>query len=579
MSIFQDLRFVIQNRYPLLTRSRLKKQLWFGILILLCALYFPSLNSPFTLDDFHTLDSNGGIQTISNWAKVWTSGKYYSSNPATWGYRPVTTFINLLLWNTGTGSTWPFHLFKILLFWATCFLLANIWRRLLPYISEKVLLFGLLFFILNPVHSQVVIYIPATATLLAAFFICAAVETYLKFRGTGKKTWFLLSLLSSLLAVLSKEEGIVFLALIPLTELYLCKIENKKLEKKSLWTFAFYVLPAVIGVGLIIYMYEPMQSLARGDLSPWHYFMTQWRAYIRYFVMYFVSYDLNLDNLEFGFSKYFFSIGVLSALIGNLVLIGLSLYYRNRFPFFIFGLAWFYIGISPGSSIVALAEPVNDHRAFIGYLGFGVLLVGFMNFLFQRFKATPVILSFILAIFCGLTFQRALVWSTAENLWRDTVTKNPSSARALNNLAVDLIRQSKPHEALVVLEKCKEKGSQYSNCYVNMAIVNAMLGRDQEAEKNFAAAVPLDIVQVQARTKWAEFCRARGFYERAFKLYSEVDKITQGNQLQVRTELTLLASQMGNSEQAKSIWTDTLQRFGSHPNLITIGKNLSFISD
>ena len=241
------------------------------------------------LDDSHTLYSNAFIQSISGLKSIWTTGRAYSSLPATYGYRPVTTTMNMFLWWVANGAPWPFHLMKILLFLMTCWLLAMIWRVLIPWASSEVIAVGTILFALNPVHSQVVSYIAAIATQWAALFVCLSVINYLKFRKTNSPSWLVASLLCALLAILSKEEGVVILALIPLIELYLRKIEGVALfSSRRLGALLLFLVPGLVGVGLIFWMFEPTQNLVRADVSMWSYFMTQWRAYLRYFAMYFI---------------------------------------------------------------------------------------------------------------------------------------------------------------------------------------------------------------------------------------------------------------------------------------------------
>lgn len=553
---------------------------WFFCATLIAFIYSPSITSPFLLDDSHTLSSNAFIQSVSSFPSIWSTGRAYSSLPATYGYRPVTTTMNMLLWCLGGGESWPFHVMKLLLFLMTCYLLVKIWRELIPWVSEEVLGAAILLFALNPVHSQVVSYIAAIATQWAALFICISVLYYLWFRETQAKFWLFASLLSSLLAVLSKEEGIVVLALIPLVEIYLRKIEGAPslLSRHSLQrlrAILLYLIPGAIGVGLIVWMFEPTQNLVRTDVSTWSYFMTQWRAYLRYFAMYFFSYELNADNLEFGFSTHFLNQFVLIALLLNSLFLATVIYLWQQKPALTLALLWFYIGVSPASSVVVLSEPVNDHRAFIGYLGFAIFTILMLHWLHTKNRNLFIAATVLTAFTYGLmTYQRGDVWRTNENFWRDTVAKNPSSARAHNNLGLEMMHQSKHLQALDLLKRCIEIQSTYPPCYINRAVTLARLGRDRDAEQEFAKAVQFDRGIIQSRYNWAAFLNARGGFAKAQALLKEADDFAQGKNLEVRLALIDVLRQQGDLITARKLFYEAVSTFGRRTPFLVEARKL-----
>lgn len=542
---------------------------------LIFALYWPSFNGDFILDDSHTIANNGGIQSFGNIGKIWTSAKFYSNIPTNWVYRPVTTLSNLVLWAVADGGYWPFHVFKVLLFLALCWLLFDLWKTLLPNYSEKVLFAGLLLFAVNPVHSQVVGYISATSSLLAAFFVLFSLKSYLKFQASSSKLWLLAGWLSAILAVLAKEEGVVVAALVPLAQVYLNRIHQRPIFKSGFFTALTFAPFAAFGVWLTIWMYEPMTEVSRGGLLSLHYFMTQWRAYLRYFLMYFFSFDLNADNLGFGFSYGLKDPGVLRALILNISVISFGIWCWKKRPEITLALAWFYIGVSPASSIVILAEPVNDHRAFIGYLGFSLIGLMLLQYLWTKNqKAFKAIVTSIALIYSYQTFARAKIWGSNELVWRDTIEKNPTSARAQNNLAVDLMAQARYPEALDHLNQCAKLGPYYANCFMNRAVVLGALGRDNEAEFDFFKGVELDPTQIQARFLWARFLTSRGHLKKPHDILKEADEFSQGNNLTVRAAFIGLTRDMGDTERAKTLLTESMNHFGPHPQLVVLARSL-----
>ncbi len=549
---------------------------WFFCAILIAFIYSPSLKSPFLLDDSHTLSSNAFIQSFSGFKSIWSTGRAYSSLPATYGYRPVTTTMNMVLWWVGDGDTFPFHVMKIFLLLLTCWLLSKIWRVLLPRVAPEVIDAGVLLFAVNPVHSQVVTYIAAIATQWAALFVCSSVLCYLQFRQKKSQLWLVGSLLCALLAILSKEEGVVVIALIPLVELYLRKLEGSPLfSSQRLGALLLFLLPGVIGVGLIAWMFEPTQNLVRSEISIWSYFMTQWRAYLRYFAMYFYSYDLNGDNLEFGFSQIFLNKSVILALLANSAFLTSVILFWQRKPAWALGLFWFYIGVSPASSVVVLSEPVNDHRAFIGYFGFAIFGLLLLNWLNKKSRTLFVtVVSVVAGMYCLMTYQRGDVWRTNENFWEDVVAKNPSSPRAHNNLGLEMIHQKKYPRALELLERCTKIQPTYPACYINRAVAFAQTGRDVEAEEQFALSAKFDRSVIQSRYNWAKFLSARGQFLKAQGLLSEADELAQGKNLEVRLELIEVLRQQGKLDLSKELFKGAMATFGRQPQILFVAGRL-----
>lgn len=546
--------------------------------LLLFLIYFPALHGPFILDDSHTISGNAAIQNPANIFQVWTSAKYYSSSPDNWGYRPLTATSNLLCWWVAKGATWPFHLFKILVFAGLCLVLFQAWRRLLPKVDGLAVAFGVLLFMVNPVNTQVLCYISATSTLLAGFFAALGLLNYLRWREQRANRYLYFGFLSLFLSMLAKEEGIVLMAIVPAVEIFLRLQEGQSWRKNLPWPAFFgFAATGLIGAALVIAKFEPTSDIARGDLSKVAYFITQLRAYLRYEFMFWLPIDLNADNLEFGFSFVVFEPRVIAALVTNLAIVGLAIYLLPRNPIFLLAVVWFYAAVSPSSSVVVLAEPVNDHRAFIAYFGLiGLNIVLLQSLMLRSQKWALVLAAGGILIYAIGTFERAHVWSSNELLWQDTVEKNPSSPRALNNLAVELMDTNRMKEALVLLDKCRIVGAQYGICYVNRATTLAALGRDAEAEVDYALGVKYDRTQVASRRHWAQFLGARGLYSRAIQLLQEADRFSAGQNLSVRIDLIQITAQTGNLSGARAIWNQSLLLFGDNPSLLNIGNAWGF---
>lgn len=555
--------------------ERFNLKLWLMMLGLCLVVYSTSMLGPFILDDAHTVQTNDAIKNPANFLALWTSARYYSSSPDNWGYRPLQALYNWTSWQMGRGWTLPFHLLKVLFFSFTVMFFILMWRELLPKAPDKLIFLGGLFFLLNPVHTQVVSYIAATSTLLAGMFVSLSLWQYLVYRRTGQTWRLLISGLAFFLSMLSKEEGIVLLGLLPLIQLYKGHQEGSLRPKaRDFLVWAFYILIGAVALGLIISMFEPTSDLARGSMDRWTYFASQFRAYLRYQVMYFIPYDLNADNLQFGFAEKLTEPTVIITLAINVLLIGLSLFWARRQPLVLFCVLWFYCAISPSSSVVVLAEPVNDHRAFIAYLGFAGLSFLALDRLLKSGIWGQRLIAVVLVMAAGWTLTRNYDWSSNVNLWEDTIKKNPGSVRAHNNAALNYMHRAEWKRAAEILDACLVIEPRYAYCLINRALVGVSLGQEELAQQLFARAIVADFAGVNARRYYAEYMFSRGILTPAIPIAEEADRAAQGKNLFVRTLLIRLQLNTGNREKARAIWQDSFETFGSDPNLMSLKASL-----
>lgn len=555
-------------RTPIIDLNRFNLKLWLCALGLSFLCYLPSLNGPFILDDAHTVQTNDAIQNPANFFKLWTSARYYSSSPDNWGYRPMQALYTWTCWQLGQGETWPFHVFKILFFSLVATFFTLFWRRVLPVYAPAVILMGGLFFLVNPVHTQVVSYIAATSTLLAGMFVSLALYQHVRFREDGRWWRWVVAIIAIFLAMMSKEEGITILGVLPVLEIYLRYREGRlRFAWRDAVVYGGYLVAAGLALALIVAMFEPTSQLARGTMDRWIYFATQFRAYLRYMAMYFVPYDLNADNLEFGFATSWTEPTVLVTVALNLLLIAGALWWARSRPLILLCLVWFYGAISPASSIVVLAEPVNDHRAFLAYLGFAGLTFPLLDMIWRRGRVGHILIAALIVGYAGWTMARNVTWSSNVNLWEDTIAKNPTSVRAHNNAALNYMHRAEWDRAAEILDACLVIEPRYSYCLINRALVGISRGEEALAEELYKRAIVADFAGVNARRYMAEFLLARGRLTEAIPYAEAADQAATGKNLFVRTLLIRLHLNTGNKQRAQEIWQESVETFGEDPSL------------
>lgn len=491
------------------TLSFRKVALWLGLVV--AALYAPALDNTFHFDDSHSVEGNLAIRSMANIPTFWTDPKTSSAIPENRVYRPLVYTFYSVCWFVGGGKTWPFHVMKILMHTLVALAVFAIWRKLwqrpgwfparsvrlkFPWVSrefsinpEWAAFFLALLFAVHPACSECAAYISATTSLQAALFYVWAFYAYLLFRESGERRHLIGSLVLYFLSVASKEEGITLPAIVFVTELFLgqgAAIERIRTGvRRSIPYFALGLVLAAWIVG----MRPPEGHESRGYVSSPIYFMTQWRAYLWYMRLWFWPWDLNADSATVVYSASLTDPLVIQAVIGNVALIVFSWFNRKRWPAMLFGLVWFYITISPASSVVVLAEAINEHRMYLSYVlfvgGTFTILLACAEHLFAaegRSRKLGWIYALVLVGLAAGARERVRVWDNDENLWVDTVEKNPTSGRALNNLALVFMSRAQYDKALQLLNDCEKYWSSYMHCSLNKGIIYAAQG-DQARDR------------------------------------------------------------------------------------------------
>jgi Flp pilus assembly protein TadD len=116
----------------------------------------------------------------------------------------------------------------------------------------------------------------------------------------------------------------------------------------------------------------------------------------------------------------------------------------------------------------------------------------------------------LLAAASALTIQRAHVFSTEENLMRDTLAKNPASSEAHNDLGIILARRQQYSEAMDQFSNAVQCNSNNAAAQVNLGNGFALLGNLPQAEAHLSSALRLKPNDPDAHAKLAKVLIAQG---------------------------------------------------------------------
>jgi hypothetical protein len=189
----------------------------------LCAvlLYANSIPNGYAFDDALVITSNkwtvrgleGIPDLVTNDLFAGVYGKAHELEGGRW--RPLTMITHALEWELFPNNPHVGHLVNVLLYAVAAMLLFLMLDRML--VGRRLLsLVATLIFVFHPVHTEVVANIKSRDEILAFIFLCTALVylfKYVKDRKTSRP--LILACGFYFLSLLSKENGITFVAVIP----------------------------------------------------------------------------------------------------------------------------------------------------------------------------------------------------------------------------------------------------------------------------------------------------------------------------------------------------------------------------
>ena len=160
-----------------------------------------------------------------------------------------------------------------------------------------------------------------------------------------------------------------------------------------------------------------------------------------------------------------------------------------------FGLCWFLLALLP-TSLLPLAEVMNDHRTFMPYVGLIIAMAGAASLVAARLAAYPkwtkigaaVAVTVCLAASGYATFQRNKVWLSEESLWRDVVRKSRAMRGARLIMAT---RHGGDFTKCLIFHRAQALAPQYPVILINLAIAEDATKQAPQAEEHFRQALRL----------------------------------------------------------------------------------------
>jgi len=514
----------------------------FLTVILIClsvyAAYLNTLPNPFIFDDRHTITENKYIKHLETIPKLFTDK--VTSLPITKGmWRPLLMLSFASNYFISGLSPHGYHLINILLHFLNAVLLYLLLETFLKELSFGRRLGLTLIFCLHPINTEAVTYISSRSVTMCAFFILSGFYCYVRWRHDRRTRFFLLSLASYILALMTKEIALILPMLIITYEF----IYNKNFWKErreiilGFLPFLLITLGYIFMIKLIFNEVFGLFAKAKSALAIRSYssnILTQGAVSFFYLYLFFYPFNLCVDHAFPIISSLKNPIGAIPlALIIILILTALSL--RKRLPLIALSIFWYLICLLPqfyGRLNIVAAE----HHPYLAYFSVYFILAYLLLKLKIKKEFSRLLFIFILGLFFILTIIRNLEWGSEYTLWKAELKNNPDSEIAKGSLGLYLINRG-----------FDEEGERYLRQAIN--------------SKKGIASQPsiLNLASYYAKTLNQP--------QKALELLNQhKDQISRLDLRHLNT-LGIIYAKIGQKEEAKKTWEEALRIYPEHPEI------------
>jgi len=532
--------------------------------------YFNSLTNGFVYDDFATIVENKYIQHPGKSLPSLFSRSYFNVASGEASYRPVATLSYYLIYSIGELNATYYHLFSVLLHALNVILVYLLANKIIKN-RYSALIAGLLF-ACHPALTEAVDAISYNEDLLAAAFFFLAFICYTAINTGEVKSCikvYVLSLISFLLALLSKEMAITLPATIFLYDLAFRDADGRSFSLKLILRSIkdrIYFYSGYLAVGLFyLYLrfgafYHPGESI-----KPFYGNLIERIIYLPAHIYSFIKLavfpaDLNADYV-FSYPDGFFETNNLISLVvlAGLVAASFVIYKKSKAIFF--GVWWFLFTLFPVYNLIPLFNPFADRYLYIPLLGYCVVVAVVLNdFLKSRLSRprtlaiiTPILVIFIVGLYSTVTIARNRDWKDGLTLWSKTVKSSPNSSVAHGSLGRAYQELGRLDEAV---EEYKRAIAIYRDDYkahYNLGVVYDQQGALDTAVQSYQRAIQANPTYPNAHFNLGINYQKQGLMDKAighFRKVTELDPLD----FEARNNLGVAYAMQGNLGKAIAEW-------------------------
>jgi len=448
-----------------------------------------SLGNYFASDDLEQVLNNPFIKRLGNLPAAFTSSVWsftstdiiFTVDPY---FRPIFSAlftINYALFGT---QPWGWHLVSIIIHSTATVLVFLVARELTE--REWVSALTAVLFAVHPAHAESVAWISGVTDPLMALLLLPAFLFYLRFRKSGTKYLFAVSLAFFFLALLAKETAIALPFVVAGCELLY--FDQEREVRRRLMSVVklsgLFIVPATI---YFLLRYKALSVLVFGGQPRYPLLpalLTIPFATVKYLALMLLPWGYSYQHYT-SFVETVFSLNfVIPVIILAAIVVG-AVFSKSKE--LIVALLWFIVMLAPALAALRQFEPaylLQERYLYVPSIGICLAIALGINWIAEhgvfglRGRAVAITLAAILAIvWTAVLIRQNAVWDDTVSVYRNSVAVSPRSPAAHAMLSRSLYDAGRPLLAEAEARAALDLDPRLSTAYMNLSYFARMSGK------------------------------------------------------------------------------------------------------
>ncbi len=352
------------------------------------------------------------------------------------------------------------HIINIMLYALTGVLLMMVLTMMFRNFKPKHWLLGVpfvasLLFLVHPIHVEAVANIKGRDEIMSMIFSLVALYAAMRFTDDNSKKWLITSVVTYFLALLSKENAITFLAVIPFTIYFFGHNKGSAIKNLLLWlgvtTFLYLMLRFnTAGVPKFNQQITDLMNNPFLGMTPFEKMGSIMYTLGKYIALMVFPHPLSHDYYPYAIPKSsLFTLIPFISLVGYIVLAAIGIKGWKSKNIYSYSILFYLATLSIVSNIVInLGTFMNERFIFMASAGFCIAVAYFLSHHLSKLFNGGWILGAVLALGAtvgyGLkSYVRVPVWENALSLNRAAVAVSGGSARANSFMSTAIFEEYK----------------------------------------------------------------------------------------------------------------------------------------
>jgi len=532
------------------------------VAVLALVAYINAFHGAFVYDDRDTVIANPSLRDPSNLRFIITFSLFrpfvnisYAIDYAIWQLNPFGYHLTNIVLHALAAVAWYLVVLRIvedrnkraeraLPVMAVAFGAASLWA-------------------VHPLLTEAVGYVSGRSEVLGAVWLLPAFLAFRRAALDHVRAAYFGGILAFLLALGSKETA----AMLPFLLLLWDRLFVERLGFRHRLLTLHLPLVAVVVSAALVRVFTLVSAEAGLLRSPWQNLLTQARVVLGYVSLVFVP---DGQSIMHGVRVAPDAWHVPSLLA--MLAIGLAVWgawrMRRCEPLVTLGVLWFFLMLLPSSSIIALKEPMAEHRAYLAAAGLVLAAVGgALAWPRARLATLRWVFGTLVIALVSLTWARNAVWADPVHVWAEAVETAPNQWEAHYALADALREQQRCAEALPEYETVLQLSPAHRDAANNLGICLAQLGRYDQARAAFEAAVQIDPTFARACNNLGNLALVTGDHAAARREFARALNLDHGN-VTARRQLAAVSEADGDYAEAVRYCHELMGLQGRTPELL-----------